>query len=105
VLFQQIIFTAYLAMGARIACDFCPLYSWRDQRGVSERGFFLETYLLHKYWDPSIALTSVQDNHARSVYGINRSLHAPQQHHQESHTLILSLKNRAAPYLPNMLEG
>lgn len=43
---------------------------WRD-----ERGYFYESYSLKTFMDGGITTTFVQDNQARSTYGVLRGLH------------------------------
>lgn len=40
------------------------------------RGFFLETYHAEKYRESGLAVTFVQDNHSKSVFGTLRGLHS-----------------------------
>ena len=46
------------------------------------RGFFLETYHVHKYQEGGIPAVFVQDNHSRSAQGTIRGLHAQLQRPQ-----------------------
>ncbi|NJL76373.1 MAG: dTDP-4-dehydrorhamnose 3,5-epimerase [Saprospiraceae bacterium] len=43
---------------------------WRD-----ERGYFYESYSLKTFMDSGITTTFIQDNQARSTYGVLRGLH------------------------------
>lgn len=41
-----------------------------------ERGFFLETYQVERYWEQGLYTKSfIQDNHSRSIQGVVRGLH------------------------------
>lgn len=71
---------------------------------TDERGYFFESYNKRQFEEAGISITFVQDNQARSVYGVLRGLHYQQEPYVQT-KLIRAIEGKILDVVVDVRKG